>query len=190
MKTRAKTTFWNRLWIAAQEVERPNQIHTCSTGNGTNKLNSWNIVSSCCFSSVLCDLSNWQQVICIISFTKSSRTTLSEYLSFAGFTVGSSQLLTPYCCFLWQASDCCHYFPSFTGIVTEWLLSLCPRITSLKFSSCSPCTVPPFELYSGGAVVPTIASVMSWSLILSLRDQSDRHFMAIFGHFCLFSLLS
>ena len=46
----------------------------------------------------------------------------------------------------------------------------CPRITSLKFLSCSSCAVPPFELHSGGAVVLIIAS-------------------AIFGHFCLFSLL-
>ena len=75
---------------------------------------------------------------------------------------GQFHLFTSYWCSLHQAGDCCRYFPSFTGIVTIGLLSLCPRITSLKFLSCSPCAVPPFELRSGGAVVPTIASLMSW----------------------------
>ena len=75
---------------------------------------------------------------------------------------GQFHLIASYWCSLHQASDCCLYFPSFTGTVYHGLLSLCPCITSLKFLSCSPCAVPPFELRSGGAVVPTIASLMSW----------------------------
>ena len=78
------------------------------------------------------------------------------------------KIINSYCCFFeWQASVCCRYFPSFTGIVTIGLLSLCPCITSLKFLSCSPCTVPPFELYSGGVVVPIIASAIFEHICLS-----------------------
>ena len=51
--------------------------------------------------------------------------------------------------------------------MTIGLLSLCPCITSLKFLSCSPCTVPPFELYSGGVVVPIIASAIFEHICLS-----------------------
>ena len=161
MKTRAKTTFWNRLWIAAQEVERPNQIHTCSTGNRTNKLNSWNFDWEQKCKSVGRKLLKYQVVGLFQTVVTSNRQVFDVVIS----------LHLPE---LWPLGS----------------FLFCPCITSLKFLSCSPCTVPPFELYSGGAVVPIIASVMSWSLILSLRDQSDRHFMAIFGHFCLFSLLS
>ena len=73
----------------------------------------------------------------------------------------AGDLLTSDCCSLHQAGACCRCFPSLTGTVTIGLLSLCPCITSLEFLSCSPCVVPPFELHSGGAAVPTIASVMS-----------------------------
>ena len=75
---------------------------------------------------------------------------------------GFSRQLSSNCCSLLQAGACCRCFPSLTGTVYHGLLSLCPCITSLEFLSCSPCAVPPFELRSGGAVVPTIASVMSW----------------------------
>ena len=51
--------------------------------------------------------------------------------------------------------------------MTIGLLSLCPCITSLKFLSCSPCTVPPFELYSGGVVVLIIASAIFEHICLS-----------------------
>ena len=82
----------------------------------------------------------------------------------------AGDLLTSDCCSLHQAGACCRCFPSLTGTVTIGLLSLCPCITSLEFLSCSPCAVPPFELYSGGAVVLIIAPV-------------------IFRHTCLSSLL-
>ena len=93
--------------------------------------------------------------------TLSSRTS-REYLSCAGFTVGTS--------------ICTHHTVALCNrqvivVVISLLLPelwplgsflFCPRITSLKFLSCSPCSAPPFELHSGGAVVPTIASLMSW----------------------------
>ena len=93
--------------------------------------------------------------------TLSSRTS-REYLSCAGFTVGTSV--------------CSHHTVALCNrqvivVIISFVLPelwplgsflFCPRITSLKFLSCSPCAVPPFELHSGGAVVPTIASLMSW----------------------------
>ena len=147
-----KTTFRNRLWIAAQEIEIPNQTHT------------WHPLKpgvSACLALSYATCQTDSQVICISSHCL-FEVKWSEYLSSAGFTVGSS--------------ICSHH----TGalcirqvivVVISLLLPelwplgsflFCPRITSLKFLSCSPCAVPPFELYSGGAVVPTIASVMSW----------------------------
>ena len=59
---------------------------------------------------------------------------------------------------------------TFLNLPELWPLGsflFCPRITSLKFLSCSPCTVPPFELYSGGVVVPIIASAIFEHICLS-----------------------
>ena len=92
-------------------------------------------------------------------FTKWDVSWVFEFCRLHG---GQFHLFTSHWCSLHQASDCCLYFPSFTGTVYHGLLSLCLCITSLEFLSCSPCVVPPFELHSGGAAVPTIASVMSW----------------------------
>ena len=119
----------------------------------------------CLFSSVLCDLSDRQPGnLYIISLLIWSEVKWSEYLSSAGFTVSTG------------SSICSHHTGALCirqvivvvislPLPELWPLGsflFCPRITSLKFLSCSPCAVPPFELYSGGAVVPTIASVMSW----------------------------
>ena len=171
-----KTTFGNRSWIAAQEKEIPNQI--------------WGKPFFLCVSTVsalshaICQSDS--KVICISS-DYCIKWDVPWVFEFCRLHGGQFQIFTPYWCSLHQASDCCRYFPSFTGTVTIGLLSICPRITSLKFLSCSPCAVPPFELYGGGAVVLIIASLMSWSS--NQGNQSKRHFMAIFKHICLFSLL-
>ena len=171
-----KTTFGSRSWIAAQEKEIPNQI--------------WGKPFFLCVSTVsalshaICQSDS--KVICISS-DYCIKWDVPWVFEFCRLHGGQFQIFTPYWCSLHQASDCCRYFPSFTGTVTIGLLSICPRITSLKFLSCSPCAVPPFELYSGGVVVLIIASLMSWSS--NQGNQSKRHFMAIFKHICLFSLL-
>ena len=139
-------------------------VVNCRTGNRPNQTDTFLFVCIFRFSSVPCDLSDRQHGNLYIFITLSliiSSGTSREYLSFAGPQGGQFQVFTPYWCSLHQASDCCRYFPSFTGTVTIGLLSICPRITSLKFLSCSPCAVPPFELYSGGVVVLIIASLMS-----------------------------
>ena len=142
-----KTTIWNRFV-------------NCRTGNRTNKNPTFLFVCICWFSSVSCELSERQQVIFhSITFIKWDVSWVFEFCRLHG---GQFHLFTPHWCSLHQASDCCLYFPSFTGTVYHGLLSLCLCITSLEFLSCSPCVVPPFELHSGGAAVPTIASVMSW----------------------------
>ena len=161
-------------------------VVNCRTGNGTKPNPTFLVVCICWFSSVPCDLSDRQQVICISSHYI-IKWDVSWVFEFCRLHGGQFHLFTSYWCSLHQASDCCRYFPSFTGTVTIGLLSICPRITSLKFLSCSPCAVPPFELYSGGVVVLIIASLMSWSS--NQGNQSKRHFMAIFKHICLFSLL-
>ena len=150
-----KTTIWNRFV-------------NCRTGNRTNKNPTFLFVCICWFSSVSCELSERQQVIFhSITFIKWDVSWVFEFCRLHG---GQFHLFTSHWCSLHQASVGCPYFPSFTGTVYHGLLSICPCITSLKFLSCSPCTVPPFELYSGGAVVLIIAPV-------------------IFRHTCLSSLL-
>ena len=120
-------------------------------------------------------------------------TCLCQYSIFADLVIaksnGFSRQLSSNCCSLLQAGACCRCFPSLTGTVYHGLLSLCPCITSLKFLSCSPCAVPPFELHSGGAVVLIIASLMSWFSNPKFRGiNQTRHFMVIFKHLCLSSL--
>ena len=115
-----------------------------------------------CFSSVSCDLSERQQGNLYIFWLLNQVRRLVSIWVLPASRWAVPDIHTPYWCSLHQASDCCRYFPSFTGTVTIGLLSICPRITSLKFLSCSPCAVPPFELHSGGAVVLIIASLMSW----------------------------
>ena len=170
-----KTTFGNRSQIAAQEIE-PNQT----------KPFFLSVSAVLALSHATCQSDS--TVICI-SFHHIIKWDVSWVFEFCRLHGGQFHLFTSYWCSLHQASDCCRYFPSFTGIVTIGLLSLCPRITSLKFLSCSPCAVPPFELRSGGAVVPTIASLMSWFSNPKFRGiNQTRHFMVIFKHLCLSSL--
>ena len=116
-----KTTFRNRLWIAAQEIEIPNHTHT------------WHPlkpgVSAClALSYVTCQTDS--QVICISSHCLfevkwSEVKWVFEFCRLHG-EHGQFHLFTSYWCSLHQASDCCRYFPSFTGIVTIGLLSLLP----------------------------------------------------------------
>ena len=151
-----KTTFGNRSWIAAQEIDqtKPTPFFLCSS-------------AGIALSYATCQIDS--KVICI-SFHHIIKWDISWVFEFCRLQGGQFHLFTSHWCSLHQASDCCLYFPSFTGTVYHGLLSLCPCITSLKFLSCSPCAVPPFELHGGGVVVLISASV-------------------IFKHICLFSLL-
>ena len=171
----AKTTVSNRLWIAAQEIEttKPTPFFLC-------------VSAGLALSHAICQSDS--KVICVSS-DYCIKWDVPWVFEFCRLHGGQFQIFTPYWCSLHQASDCCRYFPSFTGTVTIGLLSICPRITSLKFLSCSPCAVPPFELHSGGAVVLIIASLMSWFSNPKFRGiNQTRHFMVIFKHLCLSSL--
>ena len=160
-----------------------------STGNGTNKLISWNNSEIQIILSLMRLVWVTTEVFVFHCIAKSSRRS-SEHLSVAGFTVGNS---------IWSHHTVALCDRQVLVVVTFlhlpelWPLGsflFCPCITSLEFLSCSPCAVPPFELHSGGAVVPTIASLMSWfSNPKFRRINLTRHFMAIFDNFCLFSLL-
>ena len=167
-------------------------VVNCRTGKGNTKPNlrqTFLFMCFYCFSSVSCDLSERQQGNLYIFWLLNQVRRLVSIWVLPASRWAVPDIHTPYWCSLHQASDCCRYFPSFTGTVTIGLLSICPRITSLKFLSCSPCAVPPFELHSGGAVVLIIASLMSWFSNPKFRGiNQTRHFMVIFKHLCLSSL--
>ena len=140
----------------------------CNTGNEQpNKIVEIILKFEIIFS--LSDLCLTAQYF-VRSFIATSSRRSREHLSFAGFTVGNS---------FWSHHTVALCDRQVLVVVTFlhlpelWPLGSflnSPCITSLEFLTCSPCAVPPFELHSGGAVVLIIAS-------------------AIFGHFCLFSLL-
>ena len=137
----------------------------CRTGNTNTKPNLWRsflFVCICWFSSVPCDLSDWKQCNLYISSTHYQAGHLVSIWVLPALRVGSS---------IYSHHTGALCIRQVIVVVISLLLPemwplgsflFCPCITSLKFLSCSPCAVPPFELRSGGAVVPTIASLMSW----------------------------
>ena len=145
-------------------------VVNCRTGNRPNQTNTFLFVFICRYSSVLCDLSDRQQGnLYIISSHYQVRHLVSIWV-LPALRVGSSR-------YSHHTGALCTrqviVVVIFLLLPEMWPLGsflFCPCITSLEFLSCSPCAVPPFELHSGGAVVLIIA-------------------LAIFGHFCLFSLL-
>ena len=123
-----KTTFGNRSWIAAQEIE-PNQT----------KPFFLSVSAVLALSHATCQTDS--TVICI-SFHHIIKWDVSWVFEFCRLHGGQFQVFTSYWCSLHQASDCCRYFPSFTGIVTIGLLSLLPTYHQLRipllFTVCSP----------------------------------------------------